>query len=77
MKNLLIVASILILTSACSTRTVVVSPGYQTPLRPELPKVADSDLSCIADSTYKNLAKRDQAWRFHVEKLEELLKPIK
>jgi hypothetical protein len=77
MKKLFALVAISILISACQPRTVVVTPEYQTPLRPDLPKIRDSELSCINDDTYERLAKRDQSWRFHVEKLEKLLEPVK
>lgn len=67
-------AVILTLTSCTQERIVYVQADLEVPPRPYLPKLSDGELSCLPDQTYERLARRDQAWRLYVEKLELLLK---
>lgn len=75
MKFLLSSVVILTLTNCAPTeRIVYVKADVDVPPRPYLPKIQDEELSCLPYQTYERLARRDQAWRLYVEKLELLLK---
>ena len=77
MKNLtMILGMILIIigSSGCGKRTVYVPMYLELEPRPVLPKITGQELSCLSESTYKNLYDREVLLKNHVEVLETTIK---
>lgn len=73
MKFVFVTVAILTLTN-CSPAPIVVETLTHVPSEPYLPKISDEELSCLPDSTYERLARRDQALRMYSEQLRTILK---
>lgn len=67
---------LLLLVVGCSTAPVVEYqpvPAWLIPPVPALPSIPSSDLTCLSDQTYFDLATRDRALRNYAAELRALL----
>lgn len=73
MKSKLILVSILIATSGCSTiKNAYISDPLPLPVKPKFPVVQDNGLRCLSDDVYRGLALRD----YERSKYEQILETI-
>jgi hypothetical protein len=73
-------ALILIMTgpglAGCAAKAPVLHPQQALPLpiRPMLPAISSTDLTCVSDDVYERLATRNRLLRHYAEDLEVIIK---
>jgi len=71
----LILSALLMIAGCSATPTIEYQPvpEWLIPPAPELPKIPSSDLQCLSDDTYFELAKRDRERDTYARQLRALL----
>ena len=79
MKKIFAIVLTLIITSACGplVKTEARDLTGFLPEKYEPRKIKDSELSCVADFTYRDLSERDKGWSRYSETLRTIIESTK